>query len=166
VKRLRFALLAVASSLLLGGVCMDNADPVATVYFQFPDDAILELNEIVQVQVMVQTLGPELQAIALSVKGDPSTSVLFQTAPNPAFDDDGQLFVPPQFDFVAGEVNGIVDLRHGLGNLSGTFAIATLWLRAINDGQSTLRFTGIRLADEKGQDFAITALDHPFEVIR
>lgn len=168
MRRRELPLLLVACALLSGGTCVETPDPTpvtATAHFVFPGGTILSVGEIVQVQLVVDTDGMPVQAADASVRGDAATSTLLAASPDPAFDDNGTLFLSPVVDAANAEIRRIVDFRHGAPAAPGTIPIANVTLRADVAGQSTLRFSAIRVASSDGVDLVVTAVDQAFEVI-
>ena len=91
----------------------------------------------------------DVQAYDISIQSDPAIALPLILLPHADFDDDGNFFIAPQYS--PGNVQGIIDLRHG-APVSTDAAVATLVVRAVAAGSTNIEITAQRLASPTGED--------------
>lgn len=156
MRRLLIPLLL--ATILLPGVTCENgsgSSGTAVVWFNPPSFSIAPLSAF-ELEVWVTT-SDTAQAYEFSLQYDPSHVLMYNIAPHSDFDDDGQFFIDPQIDLLAGTLSGVVDLRHGsAAGATGTFRIATLSGWSYADGETTITLSGGGIAAEDGTALTIT----------
>jgi hypothetical protein len=153
--RIRLALLALLLSGALGSQCGGGGEKVWVVLL--PDANQVARWSLVTVEVWVTSPVP-IQAFDMALQWDPEMIQVFSAEPHPDFDDDGVLFTSPQFDFAAGTLERVVDLRHGGEGAQGSFRIATLYFYTMaNAGSATLQVTGSGVARGDGSEPPVSA---------
>lgn len=155
MKRLLIPLL-LATILLPGVTCGNGPEGTAVVWFSPPSLSVAPLN-MFELEVWVTT-SATAQAYEFSLQYDASNVLIYGISPHSDFDDDGQFFLDPQIDLLAGTLSGVVDLRHGsAAGVSGTFRIATLSGWSYADGETTISLSGGGIATEEGAALSITS---------
>jgi hypothetical protein len=154
VARIRLAILVLALGSALGLQC-DGGEEQTWVAL-VPDTNRVGTYSLFTVDVLVTSLTP-IQAFDLSLQWDPEMLFPTDVAPHPEFDDDGAFFISPRFDFVAGKLDRVVDLRHGGEGTEGRFKIATIqFLSLDNAGSTPIGLTSGGLAAPDGSQPSVT----------
>ncbi|MGH0035050.1 MAG: hypothetical protein ACQGVK_08470 [Myxococcota bacterium] len=161
--RLRGLVFAVLAGVVAGSAC--NKEPhEARLYFD-PSDSTVSIGTWVEVDVVVDVSEGSLQAFELAFQATPSTSLWIAEARTSDFDDDGQLFVSPVSDFLAGTLERVVDLRHGATPVTGTVRLAHLRIVPLQAGTATVTISSAGLAGAKGQTFELNLEPLSIEVL-
>jgi hypothetical protein len=151
--RIRLALFVLVLGALLGAEC-DPGDEARVVLI--PDASELGQFSSMTVDVYVSSPAP-IQAFDLALQWDPEMILAYSAAPHPEFDDDGALFTNPRFDFTAGTLDRVVDLRHGGVGAQGGFKIARIQFFSLgNAGPTTIQVTGNGLAQGDGNEYPVS----------
>lgn len=142
---------ALCVLLLAGPACVPE-DPRIQVWFDPPTMTIA--SGCFSVDVMVSTNQP-LQAFELDLTVDkPNILALWSVSPHEDFDDDGGFLFPPAVAYEDGTATDLVDLRHGVSDKSGQFAIATAQLCTWpGTGTVKLKVSGGGFANSLGDEF-------------
>lgn len=150
-------LLALAGGLSIGAPC-DSGQRKARVYVD-PPSVVVPPGTLLDLDVMMDVTSGQVQAFEISTRADPSLLALVSIEPA-EFDDDGGFFLPPSYDFGAGTVSAVVDLRHGSGSaVSGLVRVARLRVVALSSGVAEVDVTQAALADPGGAAFTVETDD-------
>jgi hypothetical protein len=154
VTAVRLAILALALGGLLGAEC--GGGEQQTWVALVADANSVEVFSPLTVDVQISSPEP-IQAFELGLKWDPAMLSGFAVFPHPEFDDDGGFFTSPSWDFPAGRLDRVVDLRHGGEGAEGNFKVATLWLMSRGSaGSTSIELTSGGLADGNGAEPSVT----------
>lgn len=105
------------------------------------------------VDVMIQPGGSEVQAYDLTVRTDPAVALPLIVFPDAEFDDDGKFFIDPDYS-LAGEVSGIIDLRHGTP-VTTPVIVARVVIRAEAAGSTTIEVEAQGIASPSGGSISV-----------
>ncbi len=132
------ALLATAA-LTVGGSCGPAAPEslIATITFE---TALSQLTKgtPVPIYVVIDADNRPLQAYELDIVVSDETLVALGAAPVPDFDDDGQFFMEPKYNFFDGKIDSVIDLRHGSSEIGYPVRVALFWVWPYATGTATI----------------------------
>lgn len=147
---------------LLGAHC-GNSNNTATIWIDPPVTSV-PVGTVFTVDVVADVTKGSLQAFELGVTTEVYSFAVFNVLPHDDFDDDGQLFLPVELNFVNGTTNRIVDLRHGDSLPTGQVRLATLSVLAHAVGSGSIELTTAALAAEGGASVAVTLVEGSVDV--
>ncbi|MGI9643991.1 MAG: hypothetical protein ACR2O6_01615 [Ilumatobacteraceae bacterium] len=153
-KLARVAALFLMGASLVGAQCGVN-DDTATLRID-PPITNVSPGTVFTVDVIADVTKGSLQAFELSIQTAISSFAVYNVLPNAEFDDDGALFLPVEFDHVAGTASRIVDLRHGEPLPTGEVRLATLQIFAHSAGAGSIDFAVASLAADGGAPVTVT----------
>lgn len=148
--RVQLAVLVLALGTLLGAPCGGGQN--RTWVTLLPDATTVGTFSPLVVEILVSSPTP-IQAFELGLRWDPEMFSAFAVFPHPEFDDDGTFFTNPTWNYSAGRLDRVVDLRHGGEGAEGSFKVATLWFMSRGiPGSTSIEPTSGGLADGNGNE--------------
>ena len=160
-----FAFAALMPS-LMGYACGGSSGselPQGTIAFDF-ETWNAQSGKPLQVAIRVRT-SHEFHAFELDIQAEPGQLEIHSVVPGAQFDDNGTLFVAPEYNFLGDDVKNIVDFRHGTASAAGPITIAEFTLHPNNPTPETyISFSRVQIVDINGVELNITPLTSTFEV--
>jgi hypothetical protein len=96
-----------------------------------------------------------LQAYELDIVVSDETLVALGAAPTADFDDDGQFFTDPKYNFFGGTIDQLVDLRHGSSEIGYPVRVASFWVWPHETGIATIAIASAATTAPNGSSHRI-----------
>ena len=152
----RVLAMIAAATLLLGAKCGPVAPElmIATITFE---TTVTQLTKgtPVPVFVVIDADHRPLQAYELDIVVSDDTLVALAATPTAEFDDDGQFFMEPKYNFFDGKIDEIVDLRHGSSEIGYPVRVASFWVWPHATGIATIEIARAATTAPNGQAHTI-----------